>query len=205
MNLFDFLYRGATVYVAAGQIYAEAESRANLFALPRRNSICGPEGRITQKPRAEQIYLLCRGATVYAAHKGRIAQKPRAEQIYLLCRGSTVYAAHKGRIAQKPRAEQIYLLYRGATVYADRRAELRRNRDHSKFICFASGATAYAASRPNIRKLARIRIEFGRIMQAVGNERRCAIVFHIRHGAYLPLPMASSHPVRSSAMKLIAL
>ena len=34
MNLFDFLYRGATVYVAAGQIYAEAESRANLFALP---------------------------------------------------------------------------------------------------------------------------------------------------------------------------
>ncbi len=111
--------------------------------------------------------------------QAKYTQKPRAEQIHLLCRGATVYAAHKGRIAQKPRAEQIYLLYRGAT--------------------------AYAASRPNIRKLARIRIEFGRIMQAVGNERRCAIVFHIRHGAYLPLPMASSHPVRSSAMKLIAL
>ncbi len=44
-----------------------------------------PQAKYTQKPRAEQIYLLCRGATVYAAHKGRIAQKPRAEQIYLLC------------------------------------------------------------------------------------------------------------------------
>ena len=57
MNLFDFLYRGATVYVAAGQIYAEAESRANLFALPRRNSICGPKGRIAQKSRVMQVYL----------------------------------------------------------------------------------------------------------------------------------------------------
>ena len=52
MNLFDFLYRGATVYVAACQIYAEAERRANLFAMPRRDRICGPEDRIAQKPGA---------------------------------------------------------------------------------------------------------------------------------------------------------
>ena len=49
---------------------AEAEGRANLFAMPRRDSICGPEGQIAQKPRAEQIYLFCRGATVYVARRG---------------------------------------------------------------------------------------------------------------------------------------
>ena len=43
----------------AGANCAEAESRANLFVMPRRDSICGPQGQITQKPRAEQIYLLC--------------------------------------------------------------------------------------------------------------------------------------------------
>ena len=58
MNLFDFLYRGATVYVAAGQIYAEAESNASLLAIAS-------------------------GATVYAGRKGRIAQKPGAMQVCL--------------------------------------------------------------------------------------------------------------------------
>ena len=37
----------------------------------------------------------------------------------------------------------------------------------------------------NIRKLAQIRIEIGRIMQAVGNERRCAVVFLILHEGVL--------------------
>ena len=90
MNLFDFLYRGATVYVAACQIYAEAErrtnlfampqaqqdmraggtnyaeveSRANGFAMPRRDSICGPKGRIAQKPGAERILFVKRGVTM---------------------------------------------------------------------------------------------------------------------------------------------
>ena len=57
------------------QIYAEAESNARgrrqmqtkfacsrrSFALPRRYSICSRQAKYTQKPRAEQIYLFCRG------------------------------------------------------------------------------------------------------------------------------------------------
>ena len=35
-----------------GANYEEAESRANLFAMPRRDSICGPEGQIAKKPGA---------------------------------------------------------------------------------------------------------------------------------------------------------
>ena len=45
------------------QIYEEAESRANVFAMPRRYSI-NDEVKYTKKPRAEQMYLLCRGTTV---------------------------------------------------------------------------------------------------------------------------------------------
>ena len=43
--------------------------------------------KYTQKPRAKEIYLLCRGATVYVARQRQITQKPRAKEIYLLCRG----------------------------------------------------------------------------------------------------------------------
>ena len=72
MNLFDFLYRGATVYLACGHIYAEAERRTNLFVMPRRNSICGPQGRIAQKPSAMQALLaIALGATAYVK-KGAI-------------------------------------------------------------------------------------------------------------------------------------
>ena len=48
----------------SGQIYAEAESNANLFAIAEAQQYKWPSGQITQKPRAMQIYLLCRGATV---------------------------------------------------------------------------------------------------------------------------------------------
>ena len=46
MNLFNFHYRGATVYVAAGQI--------------------------SQKLSAKEIYLLCRSATVYVTRQRQI-------------------------------------------------------------------------------------------------------------------------------------
>ena len=39
------------------QIYAEAESRANVFAMPRRNSIYGRQVKYTQKPSAMQARL----------------------------------------------------------------------------------------------------------------------------------------------------
>ena len=39
------------------QIYKEAESRANVFAMPRRNSIYGRQVKYTQKPRAMQARL----------------------------------------------------------------------------------------------------------------------------------------------------
>ena len=48
------------------QIYAEAESNANLFALPRRYRICGA-AKLRRSIGAMQIYLHYRGATVYVA------------------------------------------------------------------------------------------------------------------------------------------
>ena len=54
-------------YMRRSRIYAEAECNANEFihfALPRRNSICGA-AEYTQKPRGEQIYLLYRGTEAY--------------------------------------------------------------------------------------------------------------------------------------------
>ena len=74
----------------AVQIYAEAESRTNLFVMPRREPYFR-RSRISQKPRAEQIYLLCRGATVFPAKanivRSRISQKPKV-----------AYLARKGRV-----------------------------------------------------------------------------------------------------------
>ena len=49
---------------AGGPNCAEAERRANLFAMPRRDRICGPEGRIAQKSGAERVLFVKRGATV---------------------------------------------------------------------------------------------------------------------------------------------
>ena len=36
------IFSSAISFLLLAQIYAEAESRANVFAMPRRNSICGP-------------------------------------------------------------------------------------------------------------------------------------------------------------------
>ena len=60
------------------QIYEEAERRANVFAMPRRNSIYGRQVKYTKKPSAEQMYLLCRGATVYMAVRSNI-RRSRAQ------------------------------------------------------------------------------------------------------------------------------
>ena len=71
--------RGATVYVDAKRTnIAEAERRANKFALPRRNSICGREANKYRRSRAKgpvfrrktnEGYPHCRGATVYVDAK----------------------------------------------------------------------------------------------------------------------------------------
>ena len=57
MNLFDFLYRGATVYVAAGQIYAEAESNASLLAIAEAQQYMRPSWAELRRSR-EQIKCL---------------------------------------------------------------------------------------------------------------------------------------------------
>ena len=73
--------------------------RANIRRSREQNKfICYAEAqqyfrrsRISQKPRAEQIYLLCRGATVFPAKanivRSRISQKPKV-----------AYLARKGRV-----------------------------------------------------------------------------------------------------------
>ena len=48
--------------MAIGQIYAEAESRANVFAMPRRNSINGATAANIRRSREQsKCFLLCRG------------------------------------------------------------------------------------------------------------------------------------------------
>jgi len=43
-----------------GQIYAEAESKTNLFALPRRNSINGRRPNMAEAESKTNLFALCR-------------------------------------------------------------------------------------------------------------------------------------------------
>ena len=109
MNLFDFLYRGATVYVAAGQIYAE----------PRRDSICGPKDRIAQKPRAMQVCLRLPRRDSICGPKDRIAQKPRAMQVYLqLPRRDSICGPQGPNCAEAESNASLLAIASGATAYA---------------------------------------------------------------------------------------
>ena len=63
------------------QIYAEAESRTNLFVLPRREQYMWTQSKYTQKPRAMQ------------EAEGKCRQSLHAAEGLLHCRGATVYVA----------------------------------------------------------------------------------------------------------------
>ena len=68
--------------MAAGQIYAEAESNANLFAIAEAQQYKWPQAKYTQKPRVMQIYLQrcrrsageCRGVSSINGRRPNIAE-----------------------------------------------------------------------------------------------------------------------------------
>ena len=64
--------------------------------MPRRYSICG---EAEYRRSREQNKFICIAEALQDMRRSRISQKPRAEQIYLHCRGATGYAA-KPNIAE---------------------------------------------------------------------------------------------------------
>ena len=93
INLFKFHSRSATVYVAAGQIYAEAESRTNLFNKSRRDRDWKERNPLNKGCRG------FRGDSLSKKDIWGIAPLPRREQ----------YMWPQAKYTQKPRAEQIYM------------------------------------------------------------------------------------------------
>ena len=122
------------------QIYAEAESRANLFAMPKRYSICSRQAKYTQKLRAMQeaegeCKLVCVKPRSFALPKrysicsrqAKYTQKLRAKEIYLHCRSATVYVDEVQIYTTFPTYEWCILLEKNGKVpfFSNRMSGLR--------------------------------------------------------------------------------
>ena len=69
----------------AVQIYAEAESRTNLFVMPRRNSIYGASQIYAEAESRTNLFVMPRREPYF--RRSRISQKPKV-----------AYLARKGRV-----------------------------------------------------------------------------------------------------------
>ena len=70
MNLFDFLYRGATVYVAAGQIAQKPRAMQVCLQLPQARQYMRPTRAELRRSREQcKSACDCRGATAYAGRR----------------------------------------------------------------------------------------------------------------------------------------
>ena len=102
------------------QIYAEAESNANLFAIAEAQQYMGPSGQISQKPRAMQMrkhfdWFIPRQTEDFMSY-GCCGMGQAYKPSGLHCRGvNRICGREADKYTQKPSAEQIYLLCRGAT------------------------------------------------------------------------------------------
>ena len=110
MNLFDFLYRGATVYVAAGQIYAEAESNASLLAIAEARQYMRAEGPNCAEAESNASLLAIAEARQYMRAEGPNCAEAESN--------ASLLAIAEARQYMRPA-----------------RAELRRSREQCKFTC----------------------------------------------------------------------